>query len=296
MPSVNVGIVGVGNCASSLVQGLAFYDVADVRIASAFDVVPDKIGRDVSEAIWAAPNNALRFCAVEPLGVTVTDGRAASPADVAAVLERSATEVVVCLLPTGAQRESETYAQAAVRAGCAFVNCMPAILARDAAWAARFADAGLPLLGDDLRSQFGATLVHRTILDALTNNGVEIVSTFQLNAAGNEDFRALEDPGALAAKQQTKNQGMGADGGFPSHVATSYVPHLADRKTAFIRVDALGFGATPIEIDVRMSIEDSPSAAPAILEALRVATTALGEGRGGVLDESAHLMKAARGA
>jgi myo-inositol-1-phosphate synthase len=292
---VNVGIVGVGNCASSLVQGLAFYDVDDVRIVSAFDVAPDKLGRDVSEAIWAAPNNALRFCAVEPLGVTVTDGRAASPSDVAEVWERSATEVVVSLLPTGAQRQSETYAQAALQAGCAFVNCVPAVLARDAVWSARFAEACLPLLGDDLKSQFGSTLIHRAILDALANNGVEVLSTFQLNAAGNEDFRVLEDPAALAAKQETKTQGMGGDGGYRSHVATSYVSHLADRKTAFIRVDALGFGATPIEIDVRMSLEDSPSAAPAILEAVRAAKAALSERRGGVLDESGRLMKAAPG-
>jgi myo-inositol-1-phosphate synthase len=293
--AANVGVVGVGNCASSLLQGLAFHGVEDVRIVSAFDVAPAKVGRDVGEAIWAAPNNALRFCDVEPLGVVVADGRASDPTAIAAAWRRSATEVVVSLLPTGAQRESEAYAQAALDAGCGFVNCMPAVLARDPAWAARFAAARVPLLGDDLKSRFGTTLIHRAILDALASNGVEVAATFQLNAAGNEDFRTLEDPAALAAKQETKTQGMGAGGGFPSHVGTSYVPHLADRKTAFIRVDALGFGGTPIEIDVRMSLEDSPSAAPAILDAIRVVKAALGEGRGGVLDESRRLMKAAPG-
>jgi myo-inositol-1-phosphate synthase len=291
--AANVGIVGVGNCASSLVQGLAFYGLEDVRIVSAFDVAQDKVGRDVAEAIWAAPNNALRFCEMELLGVVVADGRASDPPAIAEAWRRSATEVVVSLLPTGAQRESEAYAQAALEAGCGFVNCMPAVLARDPDWAARFAAARLPLLGDDLKSRFGTTLIHRAILDALTSNGVEVASTFQLNAAGNEDFRTLEDPAALAAKQETKTQGMGAAGVFPSHVATSYVPHLADRKTAFIRVDALGFGGTPIEIDVRMSLEDSPSAAPAILDAIRVAKAARREGRGGVLEESCRLMKAA---
>jgi myo-inositol-1-phosphate synthase len=263
MTSVNVGLVGVGNCASSLVQGLAFYGVEDVRIVSAFDVAPEKVGRDVGEAIWVAPNNALGFAEVGTLGVTVRDGGPEAAVDVVGALRASGTEVVVSLLPTGAQRESEAYAEAALSAGCGFVNCMPAVLARDPAWAARFADARLPLIGDDLKSRFGTTLIHRAILDALSANGVEIVSTFQLNAAGNEDFRALEDPAALATKQETKTVGMAPGGaGVPSHLGTSHIPHLADRKTAFIRVDALGFGANPIEIDVRRSLEDSPSAAP----------------------------------
>jgi myo-inositol-1-phosphate synthase len=291
--TVRLGIVGVGNCASSLVQGLAFHGDADVRIVSAVDVDAEKIGRDVSEAIVVQPNNARRFADVQPLGVTVRDGGSGDPAAIAKEWTATATDVVVSLLPAGAQREAETYAEAAVRAGCAFVNCMPARIARDPAWAARFADAELPLLGDDLKSQFGTTLIHRAILDALTGNGVRIVSTFQVNAGGNEDFRALEEPGALRAKQDTKTRGMGAVGDVPSHVSTTYIPHLADRKTAFIRVDALGYGETPIEIDVRMSLEDSPSAAPAILAAARAAKAALREGRGGVLEESARLMKAA---
>jgi myo-inositol-1-phosphate synthase len=289
-PSVNVALAGVGNCASSLVQGIVFHGVTDVRIVAAFDVAPEKVGRDLSEAISVAPNNALRFAEVGPLGVPVRDGAD----DVAAALRATSTDVVVSLLPTGAQRESEAYAEAALSAGCAFVNGMPAVLARDPAWAARFAAARLPLIGDDLKSSFGTTLIHRAILDALSANGVEIASTFQLNAGGNEDFRTLEDPAALAAKQATKTAGLtSAPTTTPSHVGTSYIPHLADRKTAFIHVDALGFGATPIEIDVRMSLEDSPSAAPTILAAARAAHAALHEGRGGVLQaESAELMKA----
>jgi myo-inositol-1-phosphate synthase len=291
--TVNLGIVGVGNCASALVQGLAFYGVDDVRIASALDIAPEKIGRDVGEAIAAPPNNALRFADVGALGVLVGDARTGDADAIAEAWTATATEVVVSLLPPGEQRAAETYADAALRAGCAFVNCTPARLARDPTLAARFAAAALPLLGDDLKSRFGTTLIHRAVLDALAGNGVEVVSTFQLNAGGNEDFRALEEPAALAAKQDTKTQGMGATASVRSHVSTSYVPHLADRKTAFIRVDALGYGDTPIEIDVRMSLEDSPSAAPAILDAVRAAKAALDDGRGGVLAESARLMKAA---
>jgi myo-inositol-1-phosphate synthase len=276
-----------------LVQGLGFDEAADVHVVSALDIAPAKVGLDVSDAIWAAPNNALKFAEVAPLGVTVCDGASMGPGAVAELWEKSETEVVISLLPTGAQRETETYADAALRAGCAFVNCMPAVLARDSAWDARFADAALPLLGDDLKSRFGTTLIHRAILDALAAGGVEVLSTFQLNAAGNEDFRVLQDPAALATKQETKTQGMAARSDIPSQVGATYVSHLADRKTAFIRIDALGFGATPIEIDVRMSLEDSPSAAPVILEAARVAKAALADGRGGVLEESNRLMKAA---
>ncbi len=291
MDVVRVALAGIGNCASSLVQGLTFHGIEDVRIAGAFDVAPGKVGRDVAEAIDAAPNNARAFAEVAPLGVRVTDG--ATPAAVVEALRASGAEVVVALLPPGAQRETEMYAGAALETGCAFVNCLPAALARDAAWAARFADAGLPLIGDDLRSGFGSTLVHRAILDALRANGVEVTSTFQLNAGGNEDFRALEDPAVRAAKQATKTSGLAADATLASHVGTTYVPHLADRKTAFIRVDAVGFGGTPIEVDVRMSLEDSPSAGPVILEAIRAAATARAAGRGGVLmAESARLMKA----
>jgi myo-inositol-1-phosphate synthase len=254
------------------------------------------VGRDVADAIWTPPNNALAFAEVGPLGVTVLDG---ASEDIAGALRAADAEVVVSLLPTGAQQESEAYADAAVRAGCAFVNCLPATIARDPTWAARFAEAGLPLIGDDLRSSFGTTLIHRAVLDALRANGVEVVSTFQLNTGGNEDFRNLEDPAALAAKQATKTAGMAdvaaGPGGetVPSYVGATYIPHLADRKTAFVRVEAVGFGRTPIEIDVRMSLEDSPSAAPVILEAVRAAAQARAEGRGGALAESAELMKAA---
>jgi myo-inositol-1-phosphate synthase len=287
MAVAQVALVGIGNCASSLVQGLVHEGVEDVRVVAAFDVAEGKVGRDVAEAIWAPPNNALAFAEVGPLGVTVRDG---AREDVAAALRDSGTEVVVSLLPPGAQRESELYADAALAAGCAFINGLPAVLARDPGWADRFAQAGLPLIGDDLKSGFGSTLIHGAILDALRANGVEVVSTFQLNAGGNEDFRALEDPAALAAKQATKTTAIDESA---AHVGTTFIPHLADRKTAFIRVDAVGFGRTPIEIDVRMSLEDSPSAAPTILAAIRAAAAARAQGRGGVLAaESARLMKA----
>lgn len=291
--AVQIGLVGVGNCASSLVQGLQHDGVRDVRVASAFDIADAKVGRELTEAIWAAPNNARRFADdLAPVGVVVADG--SDPDSVAQELRRSGTTVVVSLLPPGAQDASERYATAALDAGCAYVNCMPAVLARSPAWGRRFADAGLPLVGDDPKSRFGATVVHRAVLDALSAGGVEVLSTYQLNVGGNEDFRALQDPSARAAKQGTKAAGIAAaHADAPSHVATEYVPHLGDRKTAFIRVEARGYGDTPIEIDVRMTVDDSPSAAPMILEAVRLAHVARAEGRGGVLAAaSAATMKA----
>lgn len=294
MDAIRLALVGVGNCASALVQGLTYYGIDDVAVVCAFDVQPDKVGRDVAEAIWAPPNNARRFAErVDPLRVRVQGGGEAGAVE--AALRQAGAEVVVSFLPAGSQAATEAYAGAALAAGCAFINGTPATLARDPAWARRFADAGLPLIGDDVKSQFGTTLIHRAILDALAGNDVPVESTFQINAAGNEDLRALQDPAARASKQATKTAGMHA-GATASHVGVEYVPHLGDRKTAFIRVDARGFGDTPIEIDVRMAVEDSPSAAGVVLDAVRAAAGALRSGRGGVLAaQPARLMKAPPG-
>ncbi|MFC9324511.1 inositol-3-phosphate synthase [Kitasatospora sp. NPDC057015] len=340
MSTVNVGIVGVGNCASSLVQGVEFYgaegadpaglpnpvcagySVADVRFTSAFDVDSCKTGRDLSEAIWAGPNNARRFADVPWLGVPVTEGflgdgvgrttadridarGSASAAEIAARLTDSGTQVLVNFLPVGSPRATERYAEAALLAGCAFVNCMPAEIARSPHWAERFRRAGLPLVGDDLRSQFGSTLVHHALLDALARNGVRLRSTYQLNNGGNMDFLAMQDPERLRSKQQTKAQGMaggsGAEGSgagaLPAaavHVGAEYIPFLEDRKVAFIRLEAAAFGGTPLEIELRMTVDDSPSAAGNVLDAVRYAKFALEQGISGVFDPvSALLMKAA---
>ncbi|MEU6175737.1 inositol-3-phosphate synthase [Streptantibioticus parmotrematis] len=326
---ITVGVVGVGNCVASLVQGVEFYAdapddapglthpvcagyaVADVAFTAAFDVDAGKIGKDLSEAVWAEPNNASRFADVPHLGVPVDDGVLAdgvgagtaphietsghaSVEDVARRLTETGTRVLVNFLPTGSQSATEAYAQAALRAGCAFVNCMPARVAREPRWARAFADAGLPLIGDDLKSQFGSTLVHHALLDALAANGVRLRDTYQLNNGGNMDFLNLRDPERMRGKKETKARGMGAGAGAPRvHVGAEYVPFLADRKVAYIRVEAEAFGGTPVEIDLRMCVEDSPSAAGNVLDAVRYAQAALDAGHGGVLAEaSAALMKA----
>lgn len=315
MGKVNVGVVGVGNCASSLVQGVAYYsghpevtvglprrvcagyDVADIRFTSAFDVDAGKVGADLSEALRCPPNNAAGFADVGHLGVPVRDGvladglgpqaaerlrvrGRATVAEVAGHLRQTGTEVLLNLLPTGSQRAAEAYAEAALTAGCAYVNCMPAVLARSQTWAARFRDAGLPLLGDDLKSQFGSTLVHRALVQALAANGVELRNTYQLNHGGNMDFLTLQDPGRMATKARSKQAGLAAGGTPPSpaggnHVGTGYVPFLADRKVAYLRLEGTAFGGTEVAIDMRLTVEDSPSGAGAMLDAVRYAKAAL---------------------
>ncbi|MEV0588447.1 inositol-3-phosphate synthase [Nonomuraea sp. NPDC050310] len=293
---MRIGIVGVGNCASSLVQGS--FHLPEIRYTSAFDVTRDKVGRDLSEAIWAEPNNSRRFAEVPHLGVPVhagplADGFAPAPhaagaglEEVVAHLRESGTRILVNFLPTGSQRAAELYAEAALRAGCAFVNCMPAVLARSAGWAGRFEAAGLPLIGDDLKSSFGATLVQRAIVDALQRGGVRLSRAYQLLAGGNMDFRNLEDADRMRSKQATKATGAG----FATHVGASYIPFLEDRKVAFIRIEGEGFGDSPVEVELRMVVEDSPSAAGNVLEAVRQADEALREGRGGLM--GGELMKA----
>lgn len=294
----------MGNCASSLVQGAVFYDWPDISFSVAFDVNPAKVGLDLADAIWAAPNNARAFADVPPTGVVVAEGLMAGEEglvageavagvpeargeavldDVVAALR--GTDVLVNFLPVGAQRTTELYAQAALLAGCAFVNCMPSVIARDPAWAERFAAAGLPLIGDDLKSSFGATLVHRALVDALTSGGVALHDAYQLLGGGNADFLNLQDPARLSGKRATKVAGAGAS----AHVSAAYIPFLEDRKVAYIRLEGEGFGGSPVEVEVRMTVEDSPSAAGNVLEAVRQAKTALDTGTGGVL--STNLMK-----
>jgi myo-inositol-1-phosphate synthase len=330
MGTVNVAIVGVGNCASALVQGVAYYangagnavglahpscggyDVSDVKFTAAFDVDARKIGEDLARAIWMAPNNAFKFAAAPDLGVSVHDGiladgvgagsadriraRGQSSLDqIAEHLRRTGSHVVVNLLPTGSQQAAEAYAEAALRAGCGFVNCMPAEIARARTWAEKYAAAGLPLVGDDLKSQFGSTLIHRALIEALADSGVQLGGTYQIVAGGNMDFLNLRDPERITSKQATKVRGFGGSEQQQAseHFGADYIPFLQDRKTAFIRLDGAGFGGTPVEIELRMSVEDSPSAAGNILDAVRLTQRALDEGVVGVVELlSAQFMKA----
>ena len=330
MSPVNVAVVGVGNCAAALIQGVDYYadnahgslgltnptcggyTVADIRFSAAFDVDVSKVGRDLSEAIWIKPNNALKFADVPHLGVAVDDGILADglgrglaeriPARGEASVERVAerlretqTDVVVNLIPTGGQRASELYAEAALHAGCAFVNCIPSTIARSVEWADKFRAAGLPLTGDDLKSQFGSTLVHRALMELLANNGVEVRTTYQIVGGGNMDFLNLVDPERVASKRETKVQGFSGPGERPTgeHFGAEFISFLGDRKTAFMRLDGEAFGGTSFELELRMSVEDSPSAAGNILDAVRYMKLALDRGIGGVVDPvSLQLMKA----
>ena len=330
MSTVNVGVIGVGNCASSLVQGVEYYSntsgraagltnavcagyaVSAIRFTAAFDVNASKIDRDLSETIWTAPNNALKFADVPHLGVPVregilSDGVGHSSAnridprgratldDVVEHLKRTDTQVVVNFLPVGSQSASELYVEAALRAGCAFVNCIPSIIARSADWPRKFEDAGLPLIGDDLKSQFGATLVHHALVDVLSRNGVQLRNTYQIVSGGNMDFLNMQDPERVESKKPSKVQGFGG-AELPAesvHFGAEYVPFLNDRKIAFIRLEGEAFGGTPLELELRMCVEDSPSAAGNVIDAVRYMKFAMDRGIAGVVDPvSSLLMKA----
>lgn len=330
MSTVNVGIIGVGNCAASLVQGVAYYAnttgepvgltnpvcagyaTSDVRFTSAFDVNTAKIGCDLSEAIWASPNNALKFADVPRLGVPVREGilsdgvghhtadrmdvqGRATLDDMVEHLKRTDTHVMVNFLPVGSQRASERYAEAAWRAGCGFINCIPAVIARSADWPRQFEGAGVPLIGDDLKSQFGATLVHHGLMDILSRNGVQLRHTYQIVSGGNMDFLNLQDADRVESKKTSKVQGFGG-AELPAesvHFGAEYMPFLNDRKIAFIRLEGEAFGGAPLELELRMSVEDSPSAAGNVLDAVRYMKFAMDRGIGGVIDPvSSLLMKA----
>jgi myo-inositol-1-phosphate synthase len=323
---LNVGLIGVGNCAASLVQGVQYYrDRADsagltnsvlggysvgaLRFVSAFDVNDDKVGKDLAEAISIAPNNALQFADVPPFGVIVSDGvladgvgtscrphipvrGAGTIESVSSQLVATKTQVLVSFLPTGSQEASEAYAAAALRAGCAFINCMPAVIARSQEWVHRFEGARIPLLGDDLKSQFGATLLHHALIGTLSRNGVAVRSTSQVVRGGNMDFLNLQDPDRVKTKKATKVHGFGG-ATLPAesvHFAAEYEPVLKDRKTATIRIDGEAFGGTPIEVELNMKVEDSPSAAGNVIDAVRFMRLAMDRREGGVQHAVANLL------
>ena len=323
---LRVGVVGVGNCASSFVQGLSHYrdtpanepvpglthaeiggyGVGDIEISAAFDVSAAKVGRDVAEAIFARPNNTARFAAsVPPTGVRVERGatldgigrylreeveEADVPvADVAAVLERSRTDVVVSYLPVGSQRATEWYAEQALNAGCGFVNCIPVFIASDPGWRKRFEERGLPLVGDDIKSQVGATIVHRVLANLFRERGVRLDRTYQLNFGGNADFRNMLERERLESKKISKTQAVTSQFDVPLavgdvHVGPSdHVPWLGDRKFAHIRLEGTGFGGMPLNLELKLEVWDSPNSAGVVIDAVRCAKLALDRGTGGAL-------------
>ncbi len=331
---VRVAIVGVGNCASSLVQGVTYYadadpgddvpglmhvevagmHVRDLDFVAAFDVDAKKVGRDLAEAIVAPPNNTLQFAEVAPTGVEVQRGPTLDglgqyyreeiaesdlePVDVAAELRRSGADVLVSYLPVGSEQAARFYAQAAIDAGVAFVNCLPVFIASDPAWAQRFADAGVPIVGDDIKSQVGATIVHRVLTRLFEDRGLHMDHTYQLNFGGNMDFKNMLERERLSSKKVSKTQSVTSQmdqplGDDDVHVGPSdHVPWLEDRKWAHIRLEGRNFGDAPLSIDLKLEVWDSPNSAGVVIDAIRCAKLGLDRGLGGpLLGPSSYFMK-----
>jgi len=336
---VKVAIVGVGNCASSLVQGIYYYrnkseeeisglmhyDIGgykpwDIEVVAAFDIDARKVGKDVSKAIFEKPNCTTVFCPDVPeMGVEVQmgpvmDGFAEhmkdypedqrfvpadkEPVDVVKVLKESGAEVVVNYLPVGSEEATRFYAQCALEAGCAFVNCIPVFIASDEEWAKMFKERGLPIVGDDIKSQVGATITHRVLATLMSDRGVRIDRTYQLNFGGNTDFLNMLERKRLKTKKVSKTEAVRSLLPYPIesdniHIGPSdYVPWLKDNKIAYIRLEGRLFGDVPMYIELKLSVEDSPNSAGSAIDAIRCAKLALDRGVAGPLYSiSAYTMK-----
>jgi myo-inositol-1-phosphate synthase len=334
MSKVRVAVVGVGNCAASLVQGIQYYadadpdtrvpglmhvrfgpyHVRDIEFVAAFDVDAKKVGRDLSEAIVASENNTIKICDVPPLGVTVQRGPTMDglgrfyretieesdeePVDVAAVLGDVRADVLVAYLPVGSEKADRYYAQCALDAKVAFVNALPVFIASDPGWAERFRAAGVPIVGDDIKSQVGATITHRVLARLFEERGVTLDRTMQLNVGGNMDFLNMRELERLESKRISKTQSVtsqiGHDLGRDNvHIGPSdYVPWLDDRKWAYVRLEGRAFGDVPLSLEYKLEVWDSPNSAGIIIDAIRAAKIALDRGIGGpVLSASGYFMK-----
>jgi myo-inositol-1-phosphate synthase len=324
----------VGNCASSLVQGLEYYKdadddarvpglmhvrfgdyhVSDIEIVAAFDVDAKKVGVDVSEAIFASENNTIKFAEVPPLGVTVQRGptmdglgdyyrdmvsESDDPvSDVVAALREARADVLVCYLPVGSEQAARFYAQCAIDARVAFVNALPVFIASDPVWAAKFTDAGVPIVGDDIKSQVGATITHRVLAKLFEDRGVELLHTYQLNVGGNMDFMNMLERTRLQSKKISKTQSVTSQ--IPHEMAkadvhigpSDHVPWLSDRKFAFVRLEGKTFGDVPLNLEYKLEVWDSPNSAGVIIDAVRAAKIAKDRGIGGpVISASSYFMK-----
>jgi myo-inositol-1-phosphate synthase len=331
---VRVAIVGVGNCANSLIQGVTYYKdadpaeevpglmhvdlggyhVRDVEFVAAFDIDSEKVGKDLGEAIWAGQNNTIKFADVPELGVPVHRGMThdglgkylkekitkapGSTDDVVGILKETRADVLVCYLPVGSEDATKWYVEQALQAGVGFVNCLPVFIAREDYWDRRFEEHGLPIIGDDIKSQVGATIVHRQLARLFHDRGVRLERTSQLNVGGNMDFYNMLERERLASKKESKTNAvtsiMGHDLPADSvHVGPSdYVPWLTDRKWAHIRLEGNAFGDVPLTAEVKLEVWDSPNSAGIVIDAVRIAKLALNDGVAGQLDgPSSYLMK-----
>ncbi len=332
--TIRVAIVGVGNCASSLVQGVEYYKdadpagtvpglmhvqfgdyhVRDLDFVAAFDVDAKKVGFDLAEAINASENNTIKIADVPPTGVTVQRGAThdglgryyletitespAEPVDVVGVLREARVDVLVCYLPVGSEDAVRFYAQCAIDAGCAFVNALPVFIASTPEWAEKFRAAGLPIVGDDIKSQIGATITHRVLAKLFEDRGVILDRTMQLNVGGNMDFKNMLERDRLESKKITKTQAVTSQvdrdmGARNVHIGPSdYVPWLDDRKWAYVRLEGRAFGDAPLNMEYKLEVWDSPNSAGVIIDAVRAAKIAKDRGIGGpILSASSYFMK-----
>jgi len=331
---VRVAIVGVGNCASSLVQGVQYYQdadpddfvpglmhvdlggyhIRDIEFTAGFDVDAEKVGLDLSEAIWAGQNNTIKFADVPTLGARVDRGMThdglghylkqkirKAPGEtsrVAQILKDTKTDVVVNYLPVGSEMATKWYVEQVLDAGCAFINCIPVFIAREGYWQKRFVNHGLPMIGDDIKSQVGATIVHRVLANLFRDRGVRIERTSQLNVGGNMDFYNMLERARLESKKISKTNAvtsqldydMGADNVYIG--PSDFVPWLTDRKWAYIRLEGRSFGDVPLNLELKLEVWDSPNSAGVVIDAVRLAKLALDRGVSGTLEgPSAYLMK-----
>jgi myo-inositol-1-phosphate synthase len=342
MSSIKVGIVGVGNCASSLVQGIAYYrnqketqaiglmhwDIGgyrpgDIEVSCAFDIDKRKVGRDVAEAIFALPNCTAVFCPeIPPTGArvamgyvldgvsehmyhqpeersfVVADAPQPSKQEVIALLKASGTEILLNYLPVGSEKATRFYAECALEAGVAFINNMPVFIASDPTWAKRFEERGLPIIGDDIKAQLGATITHRTLTDLFKKRGVKLERTYQINTGGNTDFLNMLNRNRLASKKTSKTEAVQSVAAERLdeeniHIGPSdYIPWQKDNKICFIRMEGKLFGDVPMNLELRLSVEDSPNSAGVAIDAIRCCKLALERGQAGILyAPSAYFMK-----
>jgi myo-inositol-1-phosphate synthase len=331
---VRVALVGVGNCASSFVQGVQYYrdanpaeavpglmhvdlggyHVRDIEFTAAFDIDADKVGKDLSEAIWAGQNNTIEFAEVPNLGVPVhkgmthdglgrylkqkIEGAPGETADIVEILRETHTDVVVSYLPVGSEQATKWYVEQVLEAGCGFVNCIPVFIAKESYWAKRFRKAGMPIIGDDIKSQVGATIVHRQLARLFADRGVKMMRTSQLNVGGNMDFYNMLERERLESKKISKTGAVTSimDHELPPddvYIGPSdYVPWLTDRKWAHIRVEGQSFGDVPLNVELKLEVWDSPNSAGIVIDAVRCCKLALNHGVAGPLEgPSAYLMK-----
>ncbi|MBI4216220.1 MAG: inositol-3-phosphate synthase [Chloroflexi bacterium] len=334
MGKINVAVIGVGNCASSLVQGVHYYHntdenafvpglmhvnlggyhISDIQFVAAFDVDKNKVGKDLSEAIFTLPNNTIKFCNVPPLGVKVHRGMThdglgkylsqvitkapGSTDDIVKILQDTGADVVINYLPVGSEEATKWYVEQVLSAGCGFINCMPVFIAREDYWQGRFKARGLPIIGDDIKSQVGATITHRVLTRLFRERGVKVERTYQLNFGGNTDFLNMLERERLQSKKISKTNAVTSQldydmGAHNIHIGPSdFVPWLDDRKWCYIRMEGRTFGDVPLNLELKLEVWDSPNSAGVVIDAIRCLKLARDRGLSGTLEgPSAYFMK-----